>query len=424
MAVLSRLVLDHFRSWSHCEVDFDRGVNILQGFNGLGKTNIIEAIEVLSTGSSHRASSSFPLVEHGQATATIRANVSEQTSDDADTSPAITTYEATIPARGTNRARIDAGRSLYMRDIVGLIPSVMFAPEDQWLVAGDPSQRRSFLDQSGALLVTGYAQHLQQFRRIAKQRAALLKQLSQGERDNRDNTDATLSGLEIWTGQFIAAGVAVTHDRSRLISQILPFFEQTYRTLAGQLHHNGDAGLSYRPSFEEALGEDNPQAAISQHFQRIYAGEVARGRNLIGPHRDDFDIELNGMPAREFASNGEMWTLALALKMAVSSNITQLLGRRPIMLLDDVFAQLDESRRHMILDFAEHQGQVMITVAAASDIPEASCARVIDVQGLVDAANNKDANASVVEQVHAARMARRTETASDQPDEPSGEDEE
>ena len=311
----------------------------------------------------------------------------------------LVTYEATIHAKGTNRARIDSGRSLYLRDIVGQVPSVMFAPEDQWLVSGDPAQRRTFLDQTGALLVPGYAERLQRFTRIARQRAVLLHSLAQRESGDVDNV---LSGLEIWTGQFIEAGVALTRDRRHIVDDLLHGFPDIYRSLAGERHSDETVGLAYRPSFEEVMDLDDPQAAISEHFQRIYPGEVARGRNLIGPHRDDMDLELDGMPAREFASNGEMWTLALALKMALLERLTKDGRETPIVLLDDVFAQLDDSRRRMILDFARHQGQVLITVAAASDIPDIPGAHVIDVEGL--RAPTDDINASLVERIHAMRM--------------------
>ena len=145
---ISRLALDHYRSWSQVVVDFVPGVNILVGKNGLGKTNLVEAVEVLSTGSSHRASSMLPLIERGQTTATIRANVVD---DDGQS----TTYEASIHARGANRARINSGTSLYLRDIIGRIPSVSFTPEDQRLVSGDPGARRTLLNQAGALLEPG-----------------------------------------------------------------------------------------------------------------------------------------------------------------------------------------------------------------------------------------------------------------------------
>ena len=404
---VSRLALDHYRSWGHCVVDFTDGVNILHGANGLGKTNIVEAIEVLSTGTSHRTSSSLPLIERGCASATIRANVS--ISAPAPGAPASdarhdgssgaglgetgaaepdTTYEVTVAARGANRARINGGSSLYMRDVVGRIPSISFTPEDQRLVSGDPATRRTLLNQAGAMLIGGYADRLQTISKIARQRAALLKQL--GERDGyASRQDSILGGLEIWTGQFIEAGVALTRDRQRIVGLLAEPFAEIYRILAGGRQ---EASLSYEPSFDEVLMFDEPMAHISEHFQRIYPGEVARGANLIGPHRDDLSLLLDGVPAREFASNGEMWTMALALKMALFDVVAHARGAKPIVILDDVFAQLDESRRGQILEFAGGQDQVIITVAAASDIPAAggtgggsglaSGANIIDVAAL------------------------------------------
>ncbi|MBT1162281.1 DNA replication and repair protein RecF [Bifidobacterium sp. SO1] len=368
---VSRLALDHFRSWEHLVVDFTPGVNILQGSNGLGKTNLVEAVEVLSTGSSHRASGSLPLIERGQTSAVIRANVN-------DSSPSeTTTYELTVTARGANRARVNGGRSAYLRDVIGQVPSVSFTPEDQRLVAGDPASRRTLLNQAGALLVPGYPDRLQTITKIARQRAALLKQLGDGRTaaNGRPDTgyglsspaEAALNGLEIWTGQFIETGVAITRDRRQLVDRLAAPFTRIYRELAGESER---AELVYEPSFEEIFLYPDPLPHISEHFQRIYPGEVARGQNLIGPHRDDLSLLLNGMPAREFASNGEMWTMALALKMALYEAVAADRGVRPIVILDDVFAQLDESRRRQILDFAARQDQVLITVAAASDIPD------------------------------------------------------
>lgn len=363
---ITRLALDHFRSWEQCVVDLQPGVNILSGANGLGKTNIVEAIEVLSTGSSHRATGSLPLVEKGATTATVRVNV-EGDSDGG--TEGVTTYEATIAAKGSNRARINGGTSRYMRDIVGDIPCVTFMPEDQRLIAGDPASRRTFLNQAGTQLIPEYAEHLQTCTHIAKQRAALLKQL--GNRDRADMssnmTDAALSGLEVWTGQFIDVGVVLTQIRADIIARLNDPFTRIYAQLAGL---DQQAGLEYEPSFDEVLLYEQPKPEISKHFQRLYPGEVARGQNLIGPTRDDLTITLNGMPAREFASNGEMWTLALALKMALYELITEDRGMKPIVILDDVFAQLDESRRSQILDFACQQNQVIITVAAIGDIPD------------------------------------------------------
>ena len=364
---ISRLALDHYRSWEHCVIDFEPGINILQGSNGLGKTNIVEAVEVLSTGSSHRTSSSLPLIEKGHPAATIRANV--------EVADGQRSYEITIAARGANRARVDGGKSQYMRDIIGTVPSVSFTPEDQRLVSGDPATRRNFLNQAASLLLPRYMQSLQQFAHIAKQRAALLKQLSDGSGlDPEYGRQAVLSGLEVWTGQFIEIGMQVTRDRNEVIGRLREPFSRIYEALAGA---GETADLSYEPSFDEVMLDDEPAAEIS----RIYPGEVARGQNLIGPQRDDLTLLLNDMPAREFASNGEMWTMALALKMALYEVVSAQWSAKPIVILDDVFAQLDESRRGQILDFAERQDQVLITVAAASDIPQ-SGAHVIDVAAL------------------------------------------
>ena len=445
MMYVSRLALDHFRSWEHLVVDLAPGITILQGRNGLGKTNIVEAVEVLSTGTSHRVTGSLPLIERGQTSATIRANVTSVTNPLAQestaksttesvhtrntqvstTSPSAippsaqsqsvvengsippvtnplresselaqpaelataesaatattttTTYELTIAARGANRARVNGGKSTYLRDVIGRIPSVSFTPDDQRLIAGDPAGRRTLLNQAGALLIAGYSDRLQTISKIARQRAALLKQLGDPRNSATGESpygyapspaDAALQGLEIWTGQFIEAGVALTRDRQRLVDLLAEPFAAIYRELAGR---DERVRLTYEPSFDEVLlYPDDPRPHISEHFQRIYPGEVARGQNLIGPHRDDLSIELNGMPAREFASNGEMWTMALALKMALHTVIVRERGVRPIVILDDVFAQLDESRRRQILDFAARQDQVLITVAAASDIPD------------------------------------------------------
>lgn len=219
---------------------------------------------------------------------------------------------------------------------------------------------------------------MQQFTHVGKQRAALLKQLSDDAMQSQYGQQSILSGLEAWTGQFIDLGMQLTRARDGIIARLATPFERMYEALAGP---GQQATLAYEPSFDEVMMYDDPAAQISLHFQRIYPGEVARGQNLIGPHRDDLDIRLNGMPAREFASNGEMWTMALALKMALYETVSVERGSKPIVILDDVFAQLDESRRGQILDFAYAQDQVLITVAAASDIPHAD-ATTIDVAAL------------------------------------------
>lgn len=435
---VTRLVLDHFRSWTHCLIDFEPGVTVLYGRNGLGKTNIVEAIEFLSTGASHRASASAPLVERGQRTATIRANVAAGGGDGADVADAdgddgaanaegdgtnhdsaadVTTYTVTIPLRGGNRARINSEASVYLRDIVGRVRTVTFAPDDQLLVSMDPARRRGFLDSAGAQLVPGYYEALQGFTHVARQRAQIFRQIAQDRAAGRD-VSSLLAGLDAWTGGFMDAGIRLTRMRARVCAALQGEFASIYADLADDGTH---ATMRYAPNFTEALpllavdgtaralgsddaddgagvgegagtgagtGHEAPDEAaamdaarrgISGHFQRIYEGEVAQGRNLIGPHRDDIVFELDGAPARDYASNGEMWTIALALRMALFRVLDRMPGGSPILILDDVFSQLDATRRARIVDFAASCDQTIITVAAPGDVPEGIDARLVDV---------------------------------------------
>lgn len=408
---VSKLALDHFRSWSNCVLDFSPKINILLGSNGLGKTNIVESLEVISTGTSHRVSSLMPLIEINHNCATIRANVKDfnntfnsntlDSSNDLDE----TTFELSINLKGANRARINGKKSLYMKDIVGLVPCVSFTPRDQNLIVSDPTVRRTFIDQAGALLIPNYLPILQEYNHIAKQRSALLKSLSNNYSPNSMNNYNTVSDLEVWTAKFIETGIILTKLRKQIIELLNNVFSNIVKHLSNSSNF---ASIEYNPSFseinfsennfEDDFEENNDNSirlAISEHFQRIYNGEVARGYNLIGPHRDDFTIFLNDYNAKEFASNGESWTLALALKMALFKSLEKKNGKKPIVILDDVFAQLDESRRKQILEFAKNQDQVFITVASLSDIPKDKSVlenSIIDVSKIAKNQNEDDSN--------------------------------
>ncbi len=406
---VSKLALDHFRSWSSCVFDFSPKINILLGSNGLGKTNIVESLEVISTGTSHRVSSLMPLIEINHNCATIRANVKDfnntfnsntlDSSNDLDE----TTFELSINLKGANRARINGKKSLYMKDIVGLVPCVSFTPRDQNLIVSDPTVRRTFIDQAGALLIPNYLPILQEYNHIAKQRSALLKSLSNNYSPNSMNNYNTVSDLEVWTAKFIETGIILTKLRKQIIELLNNVFSNIVKHLSNSSNF---ASIEYNPSFseidfsennfEDDFEESNDNSirlAISEHFQRIYNGEVARGYNLIGPHRDDFTILLNNYNAKEFASNGESWTLALALKMALFKSLEKKNGKKPIVILDDVFAQLDEFRRKQILEFAKNQDQVFITVASLSDIPKDKSVlenSIIDVSKIAKDQNEDD----------------------------------
>ncbi len=402
---VSKLALNHFRSWSSCVLDFSPKMNVLVGSNGLGKTNIVESLEVISTGTSHRVSSLAPLIEINHNCATIRANVKDfnntcnsNTLDGSDNLDE-TTFELSINLKGANRARINGKKSLYIKDIVGLIPCVSFTPRDQNLIVSDPTVRRTFIDQAGTLLIPNYLQILQEYNHIAKQRSALLKNLSNNYSPNSMNNYNTVSDLEVWTAKFIETGIILTKLRKKIIELLNNVFSNIVKQLSNSSNF---ALIEYNPSFSEIDFSENDfeenndnsiRLAISEHFQRIYNGEVARGYNLIGPHRDDFTILINNYNAKEFASNGESWTLALALKMALFKSLEKKNGKKPIVILDDVFAQLDEFRRKQILEFAKNQDQVFITVASLSDIPKDKSVlenSIIDVSKIAKNQNEDD----------------------------------
>lgn len=405
---VSKLALDHFRSWSSCVLDFSPKMNVLVGSNGLGKTNIVESLEVISTGTSHRVSSLAPLIEINHNCATIRVNVKDfnntcnsNTLDGSDNLDNLdeTTFELSINLKGANRARINGKKSLYIKDIVGLIPCVSFTPRDQNLIVSDPTVRRTFIDQAGTLLIPNYLQILQEYNHIAKQRSALLKNLSNNYSPNSMNNYNTVSDLEVWTAKFIETGIILTKLRKKIIELLNNVFSNIVKQLSNSSNF---ALIEYNPSFSEIDFSENDfeenndnsiRLAISEHFQRIYNGEVARGYNLIGPHRDDFTILINNYNAKEFASNGESWTLALALKMALFKSLEKKNGKKPIVILDDVFAQLDEFRRKQILEFAKNQDQVFITVASLSDIPKDKSVlenSIIDVSKIAKDQNEDD----------------------------------
>ncbi|MDO4913263.1 MAG: DNA replication and repair protein RecF [Bifidobacteriaceae bacterium] len=415
---ISRLALTHFRSWDNVVLDFKKGINIIQGANGFGKTNLIEAIEILSTGYSHRTSKIQPVIQRGSNKATIRANyldsLNQQNISDNNTNinsnedgssaaekeaedvfhnqdkneqqslENTHTLEANLFIKGANRGKIDNTQSVYFRDIVGKILCVCFAPDDQKIITDEPLLRRNFMNQAICSYEHDYEQKLQKFNHIAKQRVALLKILHD---NSAQDVNSVLTNLEIWTGQFVLASIEISRCRQHFIEQLQKHFIHIYHQLSGKKEN---IQLQFVPSMSEILEYEHPQDAISQHLQQLYAGEVATMRNLIGSHRDDFMITLDGVSAKEYASNGEIWTMALSLKMALYE-LLQIKnnGVKPIVILDDVFAQLDENRREQILYFAKEQDQVIITVAAFSDIPNdlVDQAYIIPVKGVVQDEN-------------------------------------
>ena len=349
------LNLIDFRSYSDVVIECEPGVNILVGANGQGKTNVVEAIYYLATLSSHRVAADQPLVRHGTDAAIIRAVFRE---DDRSVS-----IDLEISPGKSNRAKINRSPAARARDILGVIRAVMFAPEDLALVKGDPSDRRNILDAALIQRSPRFAGVKSEYERILKQRNALLRS------SNRDHIDST---LDVWNEQLINIGTEIIHSRIQLINDLQPFFTGRYHTISGgdQAVSSSAITINYQSKFlsSNQLTPTEISSEFTENLAQRRKDELVRGVTLVGPHRDDFLITLGELPLKGFASHGESWSAALALRVA-SADVLRSDGIEPIIILDDVFAELDTLRRNTLVDLVREAPQVFITAAVESDIP-------------------------------------------------------
>lgn len=376
---ISHLALDDFRSYRHDVIEFRRGTTVIVGPNGQGKTNLIEAISYLAHLSSHRVAADTALVrfpapgEAEPAGAVVRAK--------AHVFDRERIVELEIIRGRANRARLNRN-PVRPRQILGQIRVVLFAPEDLNIVKGDPSDRRRFLDEIGVQMWPAYAAVKSDLDRVLRQRAALLKQLG---KDRRSGRPVDLTGLSIWNEQLVDCSSQIVSYRKRILDALTQ--------PANRLHHivaegARDLAIRYENSLEpvdlvdqgdiSALAVDDRTRYI-EAMQRALASvqnqEIQRGVNLIGPHRDDLGLWLDQMPVKGYASHGESWSVALALKLASFEVLTtdNQRGRhsreRPILILDDVFAELDENRRRALVSIMTEAEQVLITAAVEDDVP-------------------------------------------------------
>ena len=372
--IARRLSLTDFRNYAALELDLGPGPSLFLGSNGQGKTNLVEALSFLSTLGSHRVSSDQPLIRYGQPAAIIRAQLAhgERT----------VLAEVEINREGSNRAQINRS-PIKIRDLPRCFASVLFAPEDLVLVRGEPAGRRSFLDyllgfQSPRMLAV-----LADYDRVLRQRNSLLKTA----KASRTSSDP-LGTLDIWDARLIEFGTQIITARTELIHELLPFVARAYGTVAGAEHElRLTAALSIHAT-KEAMDvgvESGAQGRVDEDFaaaiRRNRREELERGVTLVGPHRDDLVITLNELPARGYASHGEAWSLALALKLASAEllRVNSPLGD-PVLILDDVFAELDSSRRGRLSTAIAGFEQVLITAAVLADVPESLRERVIRIQ--------------------------------------------
>ncbi|KOU52495.1 MULTISPECIES: DNA replication/repair protein RecF [unclassified Streptomyces] len=353
---VTHLSLADFRSYARVEVPLDPGVTAFVGANGQGKTNLVEAVGYLASLGSHRVSSDAPLVRMGAERAVIRAAVTQ-----GERSQLI---ELELNPGRANRARINRSSQVRPRDVLGIVRTVLFAPEDLALVKGDPGERRRFLDE----LITARSPRMAAVRsdydRVLKQRNTLLKSAAMARRHGGRGMD--LSTLDVWDQHLAQAGAELLAQRLDLIAALQPLADKAYEQLAPG---GGPLTLEYKPSApgpghtrEELYGQ------LIAAFADVRKQEIERGVTLAGPHRDDLVLRLGELPAKGYASHGESWSYALALRLA-SYDLLRAEGNEPVLVLDDVFAELDAKRRERLAELVAPGEQVLVTAAVDDDVP-------------------------------------------------------
>jgi DNA replication and repair protein RecF len=360
---LTRLSLTDFRSYAELSLELGAGVTTFSGLNGEGKTNLVEAVGYLATLASHRVASDAPLVRRGAERAVLRGAVTAAQGD--------ALVEIEVNPGKANRVRLNRTPMPRPRDVLGALRTVLFAPEDLALVKGDPGERRRFLDELLTATAPRYAGVRADYERVVKQRTALLKSAGAKGHLRGAAREAMTATLEAWDGQLARAGAPLLAGRMRLTDALRPHVAAAYEAVsAGPA---GEAcGMSYRSS---ALNnsdefEDMPglETALLKALAEVRSSELDRGVCLVGPHRDELELSVAGLPARGYASHGESWSLALALRLASFALLRE--GREdPVLILDDVFAELDTGRRDRLAALAAGAEQVLITAAVPADIP-------------------------------------------------------
>jgi DNA replication and repair protein RecF len=369
---VSHLSLTDFRSYPQVELPLSPGITTLLGSNGQGKTNLVEAVCYLATLDSHRVSTDAPLVRAGAERAVVRAQAHR-----GDRSLLV---ELEIVPGKANRARINRAPASRPREILGILRTVLFAPEDLALVKGDPTERRRFLDELIMTRAPRLAGVRADYDRVLKQRNSLLKSAGAARRGGRN---ADLRTLDVWDGHLAASGAELIAARLELIDVLRPRVDKAYAALvAGGAAAGRATGLEYRSTLPaDALTPERTalQEALMSELQAVRSQEIERGVSLVGPHRDDLLLTLGDFPAKGYASHGESWSFALALRLACYDTLREE-GEEPVLLLDDVFAELDAHRRSRLAELVAPAEQVLVTAAVDDDVPEALRGEVFQVR--------------------------------------------
>jgi DNA replication and repair protein RecF len=378
---IKHLSLAQFRNYKSADLSLSQGVNLLVGPNGQGKTNLVEAIRYLSTLSSHRVAGYLPLIQQNQGQAVIRARASFDERD--------VLIELELNRDSANKARINKSPAPKVRDILGFVNSVTFAPEDLDIVKRDPSNRRAFIDELVIQVWPRFAGVYSDYERVLKQRNTLLKTARQ-----TGTKGSALSTLDAWDASLVSYGSEIIAARLDLIERLRPHLFEAYQSIAIA---NNEPRILVKSSLLGAaivqFDEDSEdleyintsdRAEITELYSKklsfVRPKELERGITLVGPHRDDLVLMLGDLPAKGYASHGESWSYALALRLASIALLrAETRSGDPILILDDVFAELDSGRRERLAGMVANNEQVLITAAVAEDIPKALQATVFNV---------------------------------------------
>jgi DNA replication and repair protein RecF len=374
------LGLRDFRSWAYVDLELEPGRTVFVGPNGYGKTNLIEALWYSTTLGSHRVGTDAPLVRAGAPRAVVSTIVVNEGRECA--------VDLEIATGRANKARLNRSPVRSTREVVGILQAVLFAPEDLALVRGDPADRRRYLDDLATVRRPIVAGVRADYDKVLRQRTALLKSLS-GARHRSD--EAALDSLDVWDSRLAEYGAQLMAARIDLVNQLAPEVEKAYQLLAPG---SRPASIAYRASLDAGLNSDTEllEAALLAALSARRAAELERGMCLVGPHRDDLELRLGDQFAKGFASHGESWSFAVALRLA-AYELLRADGSEPVLLLDDVFAELDAARRRALAAVAESAEQVLVTAAVLEDIPAGWDARRVTI----DLSDDDSGRVSVVQ---------------------------
>ena len=357
--IVSRLELTDFRNYESASFDLTAGTTAVIGDNGQGKTNLAEALAYLATLSSFRGAPGDALVRVGADQAIVRATVAH---DDGRES----LIEAELVAAGRNRVQVNRQKLQRVRDLLGTVRVTVFSPDDLIVVKGGPGDRRRFMDDTLVALATKYDAIRLEIDRIVKQRNTLLKQAQKaGHRDLPDDIAVT---LDVWDAKFTEIADQFGYARATLVARLAPMVQEAYERLAGV---PTPVELHYEPEWR--------RVGLLAALQNVRDQDVRRGVSSVGPHRDELELTINGLPSRTHASQGEQRTLALAMRLAGHRLVTDRTGSAPVLVLDDVLSELDDGRSTALLGYLP-EGQIVITTA--SELPPAAVAdRVLRISG-------------------------------------------